>query len=146
MKCLIHINENKQITNPGIYNIKAQALYEDEKYEEALKYIEKSLELNPNYNYAMNTKANILDKIGKKVEALDWYKKAAESKPENVIFILNYSLALLENKNKEKSKEMFELAKSFYKQKKTDLYNEQEINFIETNFQKLDDKFKKMKI
>ena len=141
-----YINENKQITNPGIYNIKAQALYEDGKYEEALKYIEKSLELNPNYNYAMNTKANILDKIGKKVEALDWYKKAAESKPENVIFILNYSLALLENKNKEKSKEMFELAKSFYKQKKTDLYNEQEINFIETNFQKLDDKFKKMKI
>ena len=94
----------------------------------------------------MNTKANILDKIGKKVEALDWYKKAAESKPENVIFILNYSLALLENKNKEKSKEMFELAKSFYKQKQIDLYNEQEINFIETNFQKLDDKFKKMKI
>ena len=41
---------------------------------------------------------------------------------------------------------MFELAKSFYKQKQTDLYNEQEINFIETNIQKLDDKFKKMKI
>ena len=84
--------------------------------------------------------------MAKKIEALDWYKKAAESNPENVIFILNYSLALLENKNKEKSKEMFELSKSFYKQKKTDLYNEQEINFIETNFQKLDDKFKKMKI
>ena len=58
------------------------------------------------------------------------YKKAAESKQENIIFILNYNLTLLENKNKEKSKEMFDLVKSFYKPNQTDLYNEQEINFI----------------
>ena len=141
-----YINENKEIKNPGIYNIKAQILYEQEKYDEALKYIEKSLELNENYNYAINTKANILDKLCKKEEALIWYQKAAESKPENVIFLLNYCLALLENKNKEKSKQIFDKAKSLYKPLQSELYNEQEFSFIEANIQKLDEKFKKMKI
>ena len=111
-----------------------------------LKYIEKSLELNENYNYAINTKANILDKLGKKEEALIWYQKAAESKPENVIFLLNYCLALLENKNKEKSKQIFDMAKSLYKPLQSELYNEQEFSFIEANIQKLDEKFKKMKM
>ena len=141
-----YINNNKIITNPGIYNIKAQALYEEQKYEEALKYIEKALELNPDYNYAYNTKANIFDKLGKKEDALKWYQKAAESKPENIIFLLNYCLALLDNKNNEKSKEIFENVKSLYKQKMNNEFNDNEINFIETNIQKLEDKFIKMKI
>ena len=141
-----YINNNKNITNPAIYNIKAQALYEEKKYGEALKYIEKALELNPNYNYAFNTKANILDKLDRKEEALIIYQKAAESKPENIIFLLNYCLALLENKNKEKSKEIFDNIKSIYKPELNNLYNENEINFIETNIQKLEDKFKKMKV
>ena len=141
-----YINNNQKITNPGIYNIKAQALYEEKKYEEALKYIEKALELNPNYQYAFNTKANILDKLDKKGDALIFYQKAAESKPENIIFLLNYCLALLENKNKEKSKEIFENIKSLYKPELKNLYNENEINFIETNIQKLEDKFKKMRV
>ena len=141
-----YIKNNNEIINPGIYNIKAQALYEEEKYEEALKYIEKALELNSNYNYALNTKANILDKIGKKEEALILYQKAAENRPENVIFFLNYSLSLLENKNKEKSKEFFEKAKSLYELKQKNLFNNQEINFIDTNIQYLEGKFRKMKI
>ena len=139
------INENKQITNPGIYNIKAQSLYEEEKYEDALKYIEKALELNPNYNYAINTKANILDKMGKKDEALLLYQKVAEGEQDNIIFLLNYALSLLENKNKEKSKEIFEKVKSLYKQSQNNLFSESEIEFIETSLQKLEDKFNKMK-
>ena len=137
---------NKQITNPGIYNIKAQVLYDEEKFEEALKYIERALELNPNYNHALNTKANILDKLGKKEEAIIWYKKAAENKPENIIFLLNYCLSLLENKNKEKSKEIFDNVKQLYKQNLHAIYNEQEVNFIKKNIQKLENKFQKMKL
>ena len=141
-----YIKNNNKITNPGIYNIKAQTLYEEEKYEEALNYVEKALEINPDYNYAFNTKANILDKLGKKEEALIWYQKAAESKPENIIFLMNYCLSLLENKSKQKSKEIFDKIKSLYDSKQNDLYNKQEINFIETNIKNLDDKFKKIKI
>ena len=141
-----YINSIREITNAGIYNIKAQALYEEEKYEEALKYIEKALDLNPNYNYALNTKANILDKLGKKEESLVWYQKAAESKPENIIFLLNYCLSLLENKNIEKSKIIFDNVKQQYKLNLNGMYNEQEINFIEKNVQKLEVKFKKMKL
>ena len=141
-----YINSIREITNAGIYNIKAQALYEEEKYEEALKYIEKALDLNPNYNYALNTKANILDKLGKKEESLIWYQKAAESKPENIIFLLNYCLSLLENKNIEKSKIIFDNVKQQYKLNLNGMYNEQEINFIEKNIQKLEVKFKKMKL
>ena len=146
MKYLIHIiNENKQITNPGIYNIKAQSLYAEENYDEALKYIEKALELKPDYFYAINTKANILDKKGQKDEALLLYQKAAEGDQDNIIFLLNYSLSLLENKNQEKSKEIFEKAKSLYNSSQNIFFSEDEIDFIETGIQKLEDKFKKMK-
>ena len=141
-----YIKENKQITNPGLYNIKAQSLLHEEKYDEALKYIEQALELNPNYTYAINTKANILDKTGKKDEALLLYQKAAEGEQDNIIFLLNYSLSLLENKNKEKSKEIFEKVKSlYYESQKNNFFSEDEKAFIEASIQKLEDKFKPIK-
>ena len=141
-----YIKENKQITNPGLYNIKAQSLLHEEKYDEALKYIEQALELNPNYTYAINTKANILDKTGKKDEALLLYQKAAEGEQDNIIFLLNYSLSLLENKNKEKSKEIFEKVKSlYYESQKNNFFSEDEKAFIEASIQKLEDRFKPIK-
>ena len=141
-----YIKENKQITNPGLYNIKAQSLLHEEKYDEAFKYIEQALELNPNYTYAINTKANILDKTGKKDEALLLYQKAAEGEQDNIIFLLNYSLSLLENKNKEKSKEIFEKVKSlYYESQKNNFFSEDEKAFIEASIQKLEDKFKPIK-
>ena len=141
-----YIKENKQITNPGLYNIKAQSLLHEEKYDEALKYIEQALELNPNYTYAINTKANILDKTGKKDEALLLYQKAVEGEQDNIIFLLNYSLSLLENKNKEKSKEIFEKVKSlYYESQKNNFFSEDEKAFIEASIQKLEDKFKPIK-
>ena len=142
-----YINNNIKITNPGIYNLKAQALYEEQKYDEALNFIEKSLELNPDYCYALNTKANILDKMGKKEEALVLYQKASELNPDNIIFLLNYSLALLEDKKKEKSKEIFDKAEDLYNQGSLDnKYNKSEIEFIEKNVKELIDKFKKIKV
>ena len=141
-----YIKENKQITNPGLYNIKAQSLLHEEKYDEAFKYIEQALELNPNYTYAINTKANILDKTGKKDEALLLYQKAAEGEQDNIIFLLNYSLSLLENKNKEKSKEIFEKVKSlYYESQKNNFFSEDEKAFIEASIQKLEDRFKPIK-
>ena len=59
---------------------------------------------------------------------------------------MNYCFSLLDNNNKHKSKEILDKIKSLYDSKQNDLYNKQEINFIETNIKNLDDKFKKMKI
>ena len=75
------------------------------------------------------------------------YEKASEINPDNIIFLLNYCLALLENKNKEKSKEIFEKIESLYKEEsEKNKYNKSEIEFIEKNIKELNDKFNKMKV
>ena len=85
--------------------------------------------------------------MGKKEEALVLYQKASELNPDNIIFLLNYSLALLEDKKKEKSKEIFDKAEDLYNQGSLDnKYNKSEIEFIEKNVKELNDKFKKIKV
>lgn len=137
----------KNLRTPEILLSKAQALYEKENYEEANKIIDEAINAKSNIKYlnAYNTKGNILDKLGKKVEALANYKVAAtESKPGNALFMINYCVSLLENKNIDKCKEMLREVESIYQSQRT-LFNQQEYEYIEKCINLLHDKFDKSK-
>ncbi|MCH3965713.1 MAG: hypothetical protein LKE46_15975 [Clostridium sp.] len=60
------------------YNIKGIALCYSNNYEEGMKNIDKSLELNPDYGYARFNKALAYELYGKYDEALLWYDKDLE--------------------------------------------------------------------
>ena len=130
----------KNLKTPEVYLSKGQALYGNGDYVQALQYIDAVINSKSNYYNAWNSKANILDKIGKKKEALQWYKAAAESKPENALFLINYCISLLENGYKEQCKQILIYTESIYKSQK-DLFNEQEFDLIEKNIKILHDKF-----
>ena len=55
-----------------------------EKLDDALKYYDKAIELNPNNIYAFINKGNALAKLGKNEEALRCYDKAIDLNPKEV--------------------------------------------------------------
>ena len=131
----------KNLKTPEVYLSKAQALYGNGDYEQALQYIDAAIQLNPEYYNAWNSKANTLDKLGRKTESLQWYERIYnESKPENSLYYINYCISLLENGYEEQSKQMLAYVESIYKSQK-DLFSQQEFDFIEKSIKNLHDKF-----
>ena len=63
------------------------------------------MNINPEYANALNSKANALDKLNKKNEALEIYEKLNQLKPENAVYLLNYAVCLYEMENLEKVEE-----------------------------------------
>ena len=61
--------------------------------------------------------------MGGKNEVLQWYTSAAESKPENALYLMNYCVALLENGYEEKCKEILAYVESIYPSQK-ELFSE----------------------
>jgi len=60
---------------PALYG-KGESLYNQGKYNEAMKYYDKALELDPNYAGAWNGKGNILCCHGKYNEAMKCFDKS----------------------------------------------------------------------
>ena len=52
------------------------------RYDEAIKSYDKSIQINPNFIEAYNNKGNALKDLKRFSEALDNYKKILEIKPE----------------------------------------------------------------
>ncbi len=65
----------------NVFNLKAWSLANINKNEEALTFVEKSLEIEPNNIAAMDTKGFILYNLGKYHESISWYDKALEINP-----------------------------------------------------------------
>ena len=84
----------------------------------------------------MNSKANALDKIDKKNDALEIYKKLNEVKPENAIYKLNYALCLYEMENFDESENILNEAEKLFEQQKNNLEAEI-IKKFEKNLSKL---------
>ena len=120
----------KDMKTPEIFNSKAQALYGNANYEQAFQYNDAAINSKANYYNAWNTRANILDKLGKKADALGWYKAAAGSQPENALYLINYCVSLLENGYAEECKKILAYVESIYQSQK-ELFSEQEFKFIE---------------
>jgi uncharacterized protein YjbI with pentapeptide repeats len=73
---------------------KGNALRNEGKYNEAIEYYDKALEINPNYADALNGKGNALRNKGKYNEAIEYYDKALEINPRHPYANSNISLAL----------------------------------------------------
>ena len=130
----------KNFNNPEIFHAEAQALYGNGEYEKADQFVDQAINAKNNYFNAWNTKANILDKMGKKIDALSWYKSAGESKPENALYLTNCCVSLLENEYPDESKKLLTYIESIYQSQKN-LFSEQEYDFIENTIKNLNDKF-----
>ena len=79
-KCLKLIKKIKP--NHEIYNIYAVILFELNKYDEAIKYWKKAIELNSRYFFGYNNLANVYFKKNEFKKALECYDKAIEIKPD----------------------------------------------------------------
>ena len=84
----------------------------------------------------MNSKANALDKLNRKKEALEVYEKLNEIKPENAVYMLNYAVCLNEMDNLEKSEEILAKAQQLYETQKNDL-DEETKTIFDNNVAKL---------
>ena len=68
--------------NYEIFNIYAVILYELKKYDDAIKYWKKTIELSPQYHFGYNNLGNVYLKKEELKEALDCYDKAIKIKPD----------------------------------------------------------------
>ena len=103
-----------------------------------------ALSINPDYANALNSKANALDKLNRKDEALDIYQRLSDMKPENAVYLLNYAACLYETDNLEKSEEMLGRAEQLYETQKND-FDEDTISAFEKNSANLREKLNNKK-
>jgi tetratricopeptide (TPR) repeat protein len=90
---------SKEYTNIYALHGRGQCLYEKGIIEEAINSYDEALKNKPDFTNALNSKANALDKLEKKKEALEVYQKLNEIEPENAVYKLNYALCLYELEN-----------------------------------------------
>ena len=78
-------------------------LEQSKKYDEALKFCDTALEIDPNYVYALSYKGKLLFSLKKFSESLEYYEKALKIEPDNQTAIFHkYKVeAELENSKKE---------------------------------------------
>ena len=62
---------------------KGDALYYQEKYDQAIQYYDKALAIDPNDTYALSSKGYALDGLGKYEEAIQYYDKALAIDPND---------------------------------------------------------------
>ena len=89
---------------PGDYETEVCDIrLKDKKYDEALKFCDTALEINPNYVYALSYKGKLLFLQKKFSESLKYYEKALKIEPDNqtAIFHKFKVEAELENEKKE---------------------------------------------
>lgn len=68
--------------NYEIFNIYAVILYEIKKYDKAIEYWNKAIELNPQYYFGYNNLGNVYLKTDKYKEAINCYDKAIQIKSD----------------------------------------------------------------
>lgn len=88
-------NEVNQITLENIVSYKPKALEKLGRFEEALKYYDKNIEIDPKSPYGWCDKAACLENMGRYEEALQHYNKAIELDEEDTSHALAYKGNLL---------------------------------------------------
>jgi tetratricopeptide (TPR) repeat protein len=72
------------------YNV---AIYSDD-YSKSLELVNKALAISPDYVPSMDTKAFILNQMGRYKEAIEWYDKVLEREPNFIYSLNNKGVAL----------------------------------------------------
>lgn len=104
-------DENYKSKELPYYNLARLYLIQD-KLEEALGYIEKSIELNKRLAMAHNIKGAIMEKLVKFEQAIVSYKEAVKIVPDDINFNFNLAVAYYKNGNFKDSKKVFEIISS----------------------------------
>jgi tetratricopeptide (TPR) repeat protein len=79
-------------------------------YEQALKYFEKAIEMNPNNDFAWGDRGLMLDKLDRRDEAIESFSKALMIDPSNSITWHDKGLTLIKSNRLEESIECFDKA------------------------------------
>ena len=77
---------------------KASVLYNQQKYDEALEYYNKVLEIDPSNLYSLNSIGNIFVNIEQYDKAIEYLEKVLAIDPENVDALKNQAIILRELK------------------------------------------------
>ena len=85
---------NTQAEEPSFYHNKGDALRKQGKYDEAIKYYDKALAIDPYHKPSLNSKGIALAKQGKYDEAISYYEKALAIDPGDTNAIKNKDSAL----------------------------------------------------
>jgi tetratricopeptide (TPR) repeat protein len=64
------------------------------KYNEAIEYYDKALQIDPKHAYPWNNKGNALNSLGKYEEAIKYIDKSLELNPDTADALYNKGLAL----------------------------------------------------
>lgn len=101
------LDENYKSRELPYYNL-ARLYLLREKLQEALEYVEKSIEINTSFRMAHNLKGVILERQLKFSEAIKSYKKALKNLEGDVDINFNLAVAYFKNNEFSKAKEIFE--------------------------------------
>lgn len=89
-----------QIEHDAVYHSNlGRALYEQEKFEEALGSYLKSIEIDNSRPGRFVSTAEVYRQLGKKEKAQEMYEAALKLDPTNIDYLLTYAHFLLEEKN-----------------------------------------------
>ncbi len=79
-------NTKINLNNTKVLNLQGIKLYKSGRYNEAIKYFEQALRINPVYINALYNVGVCLNKIGRKEEAIETYGKAKSILSQNCLY------------------------------------------------------------
>ena len=108
---------------PEIFYIQANIYKQLKKYDSAINYFEKAIQLNPNFSEAYNNLGNTKKRVGKINEAITCFEKAIQLKENNIQAYLNLANIYKENKYFKELIKIYEKILSFNQNDTKTLYN-----------------------
>ncbi len=108
---------------PEIFFIQANIHKQLKKYDTAISYFEKAIQLNPNFSEAYNNLGNTKKRVGKIDEAIFCFEKAIQLKENNIEAYLNLANIYKENRHFNKLIKIYEKILSFNQNDLKTLYN-----------------------
>jgi len=102
------ISDESYSTKEKPYYNMARLFYIQEKYEQAIDYVHKSIRENNLFAIAYNLKGLIMEKTKNFPQAIESYKQALKYVPEEINFSFNLAVAFFKNNEFKQAEKVFE--------------------------------------